>query len=270
MVRLTRSIRFAINPKGLSDAVGPNRSAASPPMRGLGAYYELHATCVGTPTKDTGYLINIKDIDRACRAAALPIITHAYHTAPTTPPHQLLPALFTAVASALPIPGVTLASLRWSLTPQHTLEIQGHDMAHAILRQRFEFAAAHRLHAPTLSDEQNRATFGKCNNPSGHGHNYIVEPAVTLPLDPGATPFTIDTLEALVEDTIIEPFDHKHLNKDTPEFDPTTGANPSVENMARVFYELLAPKIAATNTGATLKAFTVWETDRTSCTYPEA
>jgi hypothetical protein len=60
--------------------------------------------------------------------------------------------------------------------------------AAVIIRQKFDFAAAHRLHTPSLSEEENRRIFGKCNNPSGHGHNYQVEPAVEVELDASAAP----------------------------------------------------------------------------------
>jgi 6-pyruvoyltetrahydropterin/6-carboxytetrahydropterin synthase len=140
----------------------------------------------------------------------------------------------------------------------------------ALLRQRFEIAAAHRLHAPALTDEQNRAYFGKCNNPSGHGHNYIIEPCVAVPTgaQAGNGVFTAARLEQLVDQAIIQPYDHTHLNIDTAAFDQTkpSGVNPSVENIARIFFEALAPLVSAS--GATLKNIRVWETEKTSASFP--
>jgi 6-pyruvoyltetrahydropterin/6-carboxytetrahydropterin synthase len=82
-----------------------------------------------------------------------------------------------------------------------------------------------------------------------------------------ATGFTVATLERLADEVLLERFDHKHLNEDTTEFDPRRGGvNPSVENIAAVFFNLLAPAVA--QAGATLEHLTVWETDRTSATYP--
>jgi 6-pyruvoyltetrahydropterin/6-carboxytetrahydropterin synthase len=82
-------------------------------------------------------------------------------------------------------------------------------------------------------------------------------------------PFTLDTLERLAEDRIIRRFDHKNFNIDTPEFGGASGVNPSVENIARVFFELLEPGVReAGGGGANLRSLTVWETDRTSATYP--
>jgi 6-pyruvoyltetrahydropterin/6-carboxytetrahydropterin synthase len=142
-----------------------------------------------------------------------------------------------------------------------------------VLRQRFDFAAAHRLHVDGLSDAENRELFGKCNNPSGHGHNYQVEPAVAAPLPVSgrergaAMPFTMRDLERLTDEAIIAPFDHTNLNLDPPDFS-RAGVNPSVEHIARVCYERLGAAIDATGTGARLLEVTVWETDRTRCTYP--
>ena len=132
-----------------------------------------------------------------------------------------------------------------------------------VVRQMFEFSAAHRLHVPGLSDAENESIFGKCNNPAGHGHNYRVEPAVGV--DP-SNPMRVGDLERIVDETVIERFDHKHLNDQTTEFATDGGLNPSVENIAKVCFELLRDPIAAG--GGTLRAVSVWETDRTSCTYP--
>ena len=136
-------------------------------------------------------------------------------------------------------------------------------MTKAILRQRFEFAAAHRLHVPSLSDDENRRLFGKCNHPSGHGHNYVVEPAVAVPT--GMPAFALADLERLTHERVIERFDHKHLNLDTSEFG-VGGLNPSVENIARVCFDLLRESVHAA--GGELVAVTVWETEKTCAAYP--
>lgn len=279
MLRLTRSIRFCVSPGQPADAAtkpDPHRNgyAAFPRPAGLARYYELHIECEGQPDANTGYLIDIKAIDRAVRATAIPMIASACEHAPTADPASMLPGLAQAIDEALP---VTLASLTWAITPTYTLELRMADQTAsqlatsptALMRQRFDFAAAHRLHVPTLSDEDNRAAFGKCNNPSGHGHNYGIEPCVAINLDaPPSDHFTLADLERLVDEHLIEPFDHTHLNADTKEFATDTGVNPSVENIARVFFDRLKPAIAAASSAAELRSIRVWETDRTSCTYP--
>ncbi|MFU8829667.1 MAG: 6-pyruvoyl trahydropterin synthase family protein, partial [Phycisphaerales bacterium] len=169
-------------------------------------------------------------------------------------------------AARHPLP--ILTALHWQLTPTLQVETAGKHMTSAIIRQRFDFAAAHRLHAPSLSDDENRATFGRCNNPSGHGHNYRIETAfLTSPAS--SPPLTAAELESLVDRVLVDPFDHKHLNEDTEEFSTANGYNPSVENIARVFYDRLAPVAASELAGrASLHEVTVWETDRTCATYP--
>ena len=81
--------------------------------------------------------------------------------------------------------------------------------------RRYEFAASHRLHAAELSEEENRRLYGKCNNPYGHGHNYVVEVSVRGPLE-GATGRAVDTaaLDELVRREVVLPFDHKNLNRE--------------------------------------------------------
>jgi 6-pyruvoyltetrahydropterin/6-carboxytetrahydropterin synthase len=104
-----------------------------------------------------------------------------------------------------------------------------------------EFSAAHRLFNPKFSDEQNAAVFDKCNNPSGHGHNYTIEVTVAGDPDQG-TGYVMDLkkLHRLMEKEIIEKVDHKHLNYDV-EF--LKGIIPTAENLAISFWKILRPKI---------------------------
>src|SRR5690606_17279306 len=131
---------------------------------------------------------------------------------------------------------VSLAEARLALTPYLSVAARRQELPMTRLSQRFEFSASHRLHNPALSDEENRRTFGKCNNPHGHGHNYEVQ--VTIKGDPDeATGLLVDVaaFERLVAETVIDRFDHRHLNTEVPEFRTTI---PSVENIARVIYRL--------------------------------
>lgn len=265
-VRLTRTVRCTFNHTGEIPSEGVNGYAGKPAMRGLGRYYAFDVACLGEPDPTTGYLINIKDIDKATYEAVVPLVARAIAAAPESEPGGLLPACVTALGEALPCP---LESLRWWLTPTYCVEMHAATPNTVLMRQKFDFAAAHRLHVPGLSEDENRATFGKCNNPSGHGHNYQVEPLVAIDLDAPVPHFTLADLERLTDEHVVERFDHTHLNEDTPEFATGTGQNPSVEHIAGVCYRLLAPEIEKSSGGtARLKAITVWETDRTSCTFP--
>ena len=83
----------------------------------------------------------------------------------------------------------------------------------AHLTRRYMFSASHRLHSDEMSDEQNRATYGKCNNPHGHGHNYTVEVTVSGPVDEqtGMVCNLVD-LDGFVQTQILERYDHQNLN----------------------------------------------------------
>jgi 6-pyruvoyltetrahydropterin/6-carboxytetrahydropterin synthase len=123
------------------------------------------------------------------------------------------------------------------------------------------FSAAHRLFNPTFSDERNEATFDKCNNPKGHGHNYTIEVTVAGIPDP-LTGYVIDLkkLSSLMEEYIVEKVDHKHLNYDVPEL---WGIIPTAENIALVFWQMLEPKI----TNGKLHSIKVFESDNNFVEY---
>ena len=104
----------------------------------------------------------------------------------------------------------------------------------------YTFCAAHRLHTDQLSEEVNRKIFGKCNNLNGHGHNYSIQVTVQGELDRKTGLITdANRLDQIVQESIINRFDHQHLNFD-PVFSnlPTTG-----ENLARVIWDLLKDRI---------------------------
>lgn len=99
------------------------------------------------------------------------------------------------------------------------------------LTTRHRFSAAHRLDTPALTPEENRALYGKCNNPFGHGHDYTVD--VTIEGTPGPEGLVANRaeFEALVNSAVIERLDHKNLNADLPEF---ASAVATTENLATV------------------------------------
>jgi 6-pyruvoyltetrahydropterin/6-carboxytetrahydropterin synthase len=97
------------------------------------------------------------------------------------------------------------------------------------LTRRYRFAASHRLHSALLGGEENRRVYGKCNNPYGHGHNYLVEVAVSGPVDPATGMIAnLSELDAFVEREVIEPFDHTYLNEEISEFRERV---PTAENI---------------------------------------
>lgn len=112
----------------------------------------------------------------------------------------------------------------------------------AYFGRRYMLSASHRLHAETLTAEQNQATYGKCNNPHGHGHNYVIEVLVAGPVDPetGMVINLVD-LDEVVRTRVIDRFDHTNLNQDL------LFANlvPTTENLCKTVYELLSNAIPA-------------------------
>jgi 6-pyruvoyltetrahydropterin/6-carboxytetrahydropterin synthase len=87
------------------------------------------------------------------------------------------------------------------------------------LWRRYRFAASHRLHSTQFGEEENRRIYGKCNNPYGHGHNYVVEVAVSGPVNEATGMIAnLADLDAYVEREVIEPFDHTYLNEEITEF----------------------------------------------------
>jgi 6-pyruvoyltetrahydropterin/6-carboxytetrahydropterin synthase len=106
----------------------------------------------------------------------------------------------------------------------------------AHLTRRYIFSASHRLHTDALSDEQNRAVYGKCNNPHGHGHNYALEVTVSGQVDPatGMVCNLVD-LDDAVRREVLERFDHVNLNL-RPEF---THYVPTTENLSEAIFGIL-------------------------------
>ena len=113
------------------------------------------------------------------------------------------------------------------------------------LTKRFHFSASHRVYNPGWNDAKNFEVFGKCSNPSGHGHNYVLE--VTVSGDPDAnTGYIMDLgeLKKIVWNDLIDKVDHKHFNNDV-EF--MKGVNPTVENIVTSFWKIIEPKIKSAN-----------------------
>jgi len=97
------------------------------------------------------------------------------------------------------------------------------------LTRRYAFAASHRLHSAQLGEKENSRVYGKCNNPYGHGHNYVVEVAVSGPTDRATGMIAnLSELDAFVDREVIEPFDHKYLNEEIAEFRERV---PTTENI---------------------------------------
>lgn len=128
------------------------------------------------------------------------------------------------------------------------------------------FNAAHRLHNSDKSEEWNEKTFGKCNYPNWHGHNYVIEVTVAGEPDP-ETGYVIDLgkLKSIIKEKVLDPCDHRNLNMDVPFL---KGTIPTSENLVRAFYDQLRADVeeACTNGGKLYKV-KLFETERNVAEY---
>ncbi len=123
------------------------------------------------------------------------------------------------------------------------------------------FNAAHRLHNPDQPAHWNRETYGPCNNPRWHGHNYEIEITVRGTPDP-LTGYVIDLhqLQALIDEAIIAPCDHRNLNEEVPFL---RGLIPTTENLVIAFWKRLSPLL----TSGQLHRIRLYETERNFADY---
>jgi len=236
---------------------------------GHGHNYVVEATVAGSVDDATGMVINIVEIDRILKTYVTGPLSdkHLTYEVPyfaDTPPTLENIARYIAeqFRSHFRHPVARLARVTvwesptlWaSLVPAAEIR-QEKDMI--ALTRFFDFAASHRLHAPGLSEAENREIFGKCNNPNGHGHNYGVEVTVVGEPDP-VTGMLVDlaALDRVLDREVMARFDHKHLNLDTPDFAAT---NPTSENVTIAIWNHLEGQIPAPSR---LYRVVVKETDR--------
>lgn len=125
-----------------------------------------------------------------------------------------------------------------------------------------QFNSAHRLHNPHFDDKTNQEVFGLCNNPNYHGHNYeLIVKVVGFIDEQTGYVYDLKILNDIINEEIIERFDHKNLNLDTKEF---KNLNPTAENIAKIIYELLREKIEPKFD----LEITLYETPRNYVVYP--
>jgi 6-pyruvoyltetrahydropterin/6-carboxytetrahydropterin synthase len=111
----------------------------------------------------------------------------------------------------------------------------------AFFGRRYLMSASHRLHTDVLSEDENRSAYGKCNNPHGHGHNYVVEVLTRGPVDQETgMVINLAVLDEVVQTRVLDRFDHASLNLD-PMF---TRAVPTTENLCKAIYKLLDGSLA--------------------------
>ncbi len=228
---------------------------------------KLLAVIEGTPDPQTGYLCNVAELDGILREIVTEHLIPVYGDAggntghPISAPFLLIevyqqfqqrwrsPQRMTALVLRIS------DQLSWTLNPKSAPMLQ--------LTQQFEFSAAHRLHCDSMTIQENKDTFGKCNNPNGHGHNYVFDVTVEQTGDAG---MDLEQLQRLVKAAVIDRLDHKHLNEDVPYF---AKVNPSVENIAVLVFDWIKVAFTESGLGGDLVAVKVFETPKTWAEYRE-
>ena len=281
MVKLTRKVRFSAAHRyylhDLSEAENRRRFGLCALPHGHGHDYTAEITVRGEIDPRHGMVVNISELKPLLRDQVVAPFDGEYLTAE----HPLLggriPACEVLAAIAWgrlepafrPLPGVLeqvriAESRRLWADCRQLGEDQSGERLMLTLTRGYEFAAAHRLHSEQLSDDENRELFDKCNNPHGHGHNYVLEVTVGGEPDP-RTGLIIDLgeLDRIVNERVVDRYDHRHLNYDIEEF---RSLNPTSENLVKVIWDRLDPELPA----GVLRAVTVRETERNIFTYERA
>jgi len=233
---------------------------------GHGHNYRCEVTVNGRVDERSGMVINIKTLDEILDKLIVELDhkflnnDHAYfaHVVPTT--ENIACYIFHRAKEELEPTGAVAVD-RVRLFEEESLfsDYRGGDVVE--LTKVFSFSAAHRLHSQHLSDKENRAIFGKCNNPHGHGHNYQLEVTISGEIDQRTGMIAdLGQLEQVVDTHVIQKFDHRHLNMEVPPFDRL---NPTSENVVKVIWGLLAPHI----TFARLERVVLRETPRSFFEY---
>ncbi len=266
MHTLFREVRFSVNPFGAAPELGFNSYSGRPCGEGLSVFLSLGVELKGPLDPKTGFVVNVSEIDRAVRQAVLPDFQKAIcrRFAQARPVefselYELMQKAFPILQGEFKAAGVNRLVL--TLNPYRKLTLVREGSPVRLYSEQFEFAAMHRLWNDRFTEAQNFEKFGKCANPAGHGHNYIVEVTVQIS-DSIDQPGWISGFQQVVQEQFMAIVDHKNLNHDVAHFN---NINPTVENISSFAWACLSGKF----TGVTLKKITVWENDRTCCTYEE-
>jgi 6-pyruvoyltetrahydropterin/6-carboxytetrahydropterin synthase len=235
-----------------------DRCAQAP---GHGHNYELFVSMLGE-LDEYGMVLNLSDVKHVIKREVTEPLNMSYlnevwpefrQTLPTT--ENIARVIWNRLAPHLPVVRIQLYE-----HPELWADYLGNDME-AYLTIGTHFSAAHRLALDELSFEENCRIYGKCARPNGHGHNYHLEVTVKGEIDP-RTGMLVElvTLNKVIEDCVVEPFDHTFLNKDIPYF---ANVVPTAENIAIYIRELLQEPIR--KLGAELHKIKLIESPNNSC-----
>jgi 6-pyruvoyltetrahydropterin/6-carboxytetrahydropterin synthase len=254
MHKLARHVRFSINPFLSEHLEGFNSYASKPAGEGFSIFLELSVEVIGEIEPATGFVVNVADIDKNVREFAVPVFTERIKQDFRRAQHisffvlaELLKSAWNILADKFETARLSKLSLK--LNPFRKMTIDLKDVEMVYFSEKFEFAATHKLWNDDFSENQNFEAFGKCANPAGHGHNYIVE--VTIKTPTNKNDFHISDFEKIVDNELIKLVDHKNLNADVSHFAKTIA---TVENITVFAWNKLEGKFGQ----AALHCVTVW------------
>lgn len=262
MHKLARQIRFSINPF-LNDVVqGANSYSSKPAGDGLALYFSLWVELVAPADSQTGFVINVVDIDKAVRQTVVPLFDKNISESFAQAKHVTLFDLQCLLGQSWGLVkdefgDAVISNITLELNPFRKIKITSEDRKVLTISEKFEFAATHKLWNEKFSKDKNFEVFGKCANPNGHGHNYIVE--ITVDCQDSQL-IDMGDFQAGVNREFISIVDHKNLNVDISDFG---GKVTTVENITTYAWKRLEGKLGS----AKLKSITIWESDRMYCTY---
>jgi len=245
----------------LDEAENLRRFGAASRFPGHGHNYVLYVS-LGGKLDQYGMVQNLSVVKKVIKEQITEQLDYGYlnqvwsefsETLPTT--ENIARVIWQRLAPHLPLVNIQLFE-----HPELWADYQGNDME-ASLTVKTHFSAAHRLALNELSFEENSEIYGKCARPHGHGHNYHLEVSVKGEID-SRTGMLVDLgkLQGIIDDYIVEPFDHTFLNKDIPYFAEVV---PTAENIAVYIAQTLQSPIAAL--GAELDKVKLIESPNNSC-----
>jgi 6-pyruvoyltetrahydropterin/6-carboxytetrahydropterin synthase len=263
-VRLTKRFEFSASHRYHNPAWSDERNRAvfgrCNNVHGHGHNYLLEVTIEGTVDENTGMVVNLYDVKQVLQGVIeefdhkdLDLDTAAFRGQIATT-ENLSVVLWDRITAEAP--GFQLARIRLFEEEDLYVDYEGRHRGGApevAVTRRYQFSAAHRLHSAVLSAEENRKVFGKCNNPNGHGHNYVVEVTVlgSVNSETGMVA-DLEQIDRAVQEHVIRRFDHQHLNYDKAFVSSVTTG----ENLVRLIWQLLEREIH----GARLDRIVVVET----------
>jgi 6-pyruvoyltetrahydropterin/6-carboxytetrahydropterin synthase len=245
----------------LSELSNYEKFGAGARFPGHGHNYELYVSMLGELDR-YGMVLNLSDVKHVIKKEVTSQLDASYlnetwpefkDTLPTT--ENIARLIWQRLAPHLP-----LVSIQLYEHPRLWAEYKGAGME-AYLTVGTHFSAAHRLALPELSFEENSEIYGKCARPNGHGHNYHLEVTVKGEIHPKTGMLVeLTELHKVIEEAVVEPFDHTFLNKDIPYF---ANVVPTAENIAVYIAQLLKTPIQ--QLGATIHRVKLVESPNNSC-----